>query len=130
MLESLNFVPSLKMSKILETLKTPKAGIVGGATLGSLSLTPALVGLVNALGFSSSGIVAGSSAASMMAGAGNVVAGSTVAICQSIGATGTLAYCGTASTMGVPVIGAIGGGGLVFAGMKLFQRYRSNLMKK
>lgn len=122
MLEDFNPLIPSKMSKIFQNLKTRKAGIVGGATLGSLSLTPAIVGLVNALGFSSSGIVAGSSAASMMASVGNVVAGSSIALCQSIGATGTLAYGGTALTMGAPLIGALSGGALAFGGMKLYQR--------
>jgi hypothetical protein len=46
------------------------------------------------LGFASSGIAAGSSAASLQAGIGNVVAGSGFALLQSLGAKGVFVKIG------------------------------------
>ena len=71
---------------------------VGGMVGGAVGGTAAYVGVpmvVNALGFTAEGIVAGSTAAGMMSTAavaegGGVATGSTVAMLQSIGATGVL----------------------------------------
>ena len=57
------------------------------------------------LGFTSSGVAAGSIAAGLQAGIGNVVAGSAFAAAQSLAATGAIA-----------TIGATGGVALVVAG--------------
>eukprot|EP00922_Rhytidocystis_sp_ex-Travisia-forbesii_P047919 GHVS01071432.1.p1 GENE.GHVS01071432.1~~GHVS01071432.1.p1 ORF type:complete len:206 (+),score=28.62 GHVS01071432.1:193-810(+) len=74
--------------RLLSIIPEAVGGVVGGLTLG-----PVVVATVQAVGFTSSGILAGSSAAGMMAsaalaGGGAVAAGSTVAALQSLGALG------------------------------------------
>jgi hypothetical protein len=65
--------------------------------------------MVTGLGFTNAGIGAGSYAAGMQAIIGNLVAGSPIAVAQSLGASGTIAVVGTVAT--VPIaIGAIYGG--------------------
>lgn len=56
-------------------------GFLGGA--GALAF--------KMFGFTKAGVAAGSMAAGIQAGIGNVAAGSIFAVCQSIGATGVLA---------------------------------------
>jgi hypothetical protein len=70
-----------------------------------------------ALGFSSSGIVGGSVAAGMQAGIGNVVAGSTFATMQSLGALGVLSTVGV-----VGGVGLVAGGG--YLAYKLIKKTR------
>ena len=74
----------------------PAIGAAVGGALGASTAPVVAVATVNAVGFTSSGIAAGSTAASMMAAeavaaGGGVAAGGTVATCQSIGALGALA---------------------------------------
>ncbi|KAI9217525.1 hypothetical protein BC828DRAFT_400261 [Blastocladiella britannica] len=80
--------------------------------LGVLSVAlvgPVLaVGAVQALGFGAGGIVAGSAAAGMMSGAGTVAAGSGIALLQSVGATGTLLWSGSAMAATAGVAAAAG----------------------
>ncbi|CAL1674572.1 unnamed protein product [Lasius platythorax] len=80
------------------------------SVLGVGAATAATPAAVTALGFTSSGIAAGSTAASMMSvlGGGSTAAGSLVAGCQSVGAIGSLA----GATVGLPLIGCIAGVGL------------------
>ncbi len=73
----------------------PVVVVAGGAAAGALVTPVAAVAAVQAVGFSSSGIVGGSWAASMMsasaiANGGGVASGSAVAVAQSIGALGAL----------------------------------------
>lgn len=64
---------------------------------------------VTSAGFTSSGVAAGSIAAGVQAGIGNVAAGSTFAALQSIGATGALAVS-LPITIAAGVTGGIGYG--------------------
>ena len=68
-------------------------GIAGGVAAG-IALVPI------ALGFGGAGIVAGSAAAAIQSGIGNVVGGSLFAICQSLGMTG---FFTTAAASGAAV---------------------------
>lgn len=70
---------------------------------------------MTAAGFSTSGIVAGSLAASTQAGIGNVAVGSAFAIAQSLGAAGVYATIGI--TGGIGLIGV----GAAYGGYKLYQ---------
>lgn len=78
-----------------------------------------IVAGVTALGFTSSGIAAGSAAAWMMSVAGPVASGSAVALCQSIGATG--AVSATTALVANTAAGAAVGG----AAVKTFSVVRS-----
>ena len=83
--------------------KAALGATVGAGVVGAAFSVPAL------MGFTASGIAAGSTAAGMQAGAGNVAAGSTFAFLQSVGASGTL-FTGTwASTAGAAVGGVVAG---------------------
>lgn len=75
----------------------------------------ATAGTITGLGFTGSGIAAGSIAAGIQAGIGNIAAGSTFAVVQSLGATGAVAALGVAGGVGL----AIGGLGLL--GYKVYQ---------
>jgi hypothetical protein len=80
------------------------AGGVGGAV--GAAVTPAVAtAAVNALGFTSAGVAAGSWAAGAQGAA--TVSGSAFAAAQSIGATGTLAYLGSGALL------VVGGGAVV-----------------
>ncbi|KAK0173101.1 hypothetical protein PV328_006345 [Microctonus aethiopoides] len=89
--------------------KTIKMGIfikiiiIGAGIVLTMFTAPIVVSIV---GFTSAGIAAGSFAASMMStlGGGATAAGGIVAICQSIGATGTV----LGSTMATLITGATG----------------------
>lgn len=77
---------------------------VKGAGIGAAASVPTAIAVTTA-GFTGSGVAAGSVAAGVQAGIGNVAAGSTFAALQSIGATGVIA----ASLPFTVVAGAIGG---------------------
>ncbi|TFL00188.1 hypothetical protein BDV98DRAFT_121805 [Pterulicium gracile] len=85
------------------------AGVVGGAVI-TPPLAPLVVGLV---GFGPGGVVAGSTAAAIQAGIGNVVAGGAFAGAQAVGA-------GAA----VPLVGQAIGGLLVGGGTYIARRFR------
>ncbi|KAL4160864.1 hypothetical protein PRNP1_001422 [Phytophthora ramorum] len=81
------------------------AGAAAGAGLWGLAMP-----VVNMIGFSASGIVSGSAAASMMstaaaASGGGVVSGSAVAVMQSIGAVGLATPIGLGLVAGGAAIG-------------------------
>jgi Interferon-induced 6-16 family len=111
------------------TISWPQIGVlVGGglATLGLAMAAPfAIMGVVTSMGFTSAGIVGGSTAAGMMsaeaiAAGGGVVAGGTVATLQSIGAVG-LGVVGTTA--------AVGGGAVVGSGVSAAVIAGSGVMK-
>ena len=84
--------------------------LVAGAAsyLGASFGVPAAV---SAIGFTSGGIAAGSTAAGMMSAAavangGGIAAGSAVAVLQSIGAVGGIATCTKAVVAGGAAVGA------------------------
>jgi hypothetical protein len=77
---------------------TKKVGIGSTIAGGVASATSAIA---TGLGFTSSGIAAGSAAAGIQAGIGNVVAGSAFATAQSLGATGVFAALGVLGPIGL-----------------------------
>ena len=79
-----------------------------GAGIG-VAVTGGATVVVNALGFSSGGVVAGSTAAVIQAGIGNVAAGSAFAALQSVAATGVVATVGPVA-LGAGVLGGVGYG--------------------
>ncbi|GMF40084.1 unnamed protein product [Phytophthora lilii] len=89
-------------------------GLLIGAGTGTavgVAATAAVVPIVQAVGFTTSGIAAGSAAAGMMAsaataGGGGVASGSAVAVLQSIGATAAIPAALAATT--VVASGAVG----------------------
>jgi hypothetical protein len=85
---------------------------IGATTVGGTAA--ATGGILTGMGFTTSGIAAGSTAAGMQAGIGNVVAGSIFSGLQSLGATGVIAGVG----IGGGVILVAGGG---FLGYKAYQ---------
>jgi hypothetical protein len=90
------------------------AASLGGGAVGAVVGPTAVVGGVQALGFTSAGITAGSMAATAMsttaiASGGGVASGSLVAVCQSIGALGVLS--------GGPLAIAVVGGAVVVGGV-------------
>ncbi len=93
---------------------------MGGATAGLGVLYSASIAGINALGFTASGIAGGSVAAGMMSSAavangGGVIAGSTVALLQTAGATLTITN---------PVgISLIAGGAAVFGVTKAYSYF-------
>ncbi|KAF8419077.1 hypothetical protein EV426DRAFT_712579 [Tirmania nivea] len=64
------------------------AGVTGGAVAG--------FGILTAIGFTSAGVAAGSSAALWQAGIGNVAAGTIFSGLQAVGATGAIWSVGAA----------------------------------
>ena len=92
--------------------------------LGGASSVPVVVSVVQGIGFGASGIVGGSTAASIMgaqaaAAGGNVVAGGVTATLQAIGATGALSGV---LAIAAPVCGAFAGAVLLgLAGYQLCQ---------
>jgi hypothetical protein len=101
---------------------------VAGATAGALAGPAAAVAAVQAVGFSSTGIVGGSWAASMMsatavASGGGVPAGSAVAVMQSIGAVGALTpgLAAGAAVAGGVVVGSLGLAG--YGAYRLWRRF-------
>eukprot|EP01126_Amoeba_proteus_P049795 TRINITY_DN5841_c0_g1_i7.p1 TRINITY_DN5841_c0_g1~~TRINITY_DN5841_c0_g1_i7.p1 ORF type:complete len:543 (+),score=69.58 TRINITY_DN5841_c0_g1_i7:126-1631(+) len=100
---------------------------VGGVSTALAAAAPSItVAAIQGIGFTSTGIVAGSSAAAMMSSAaiasgGGIAAGSTVATLQSIGAVGAL---GAGAAAGV-VVGALVAsilvvGGITVGGMMIY----------
>lgn len=96
-------------------------GTAAGATAGG-AVAACVVPVVNAIGFTANGIVAGSAAAGMMSSAavasgGGVAAGSMVATLQSVGAVGLA---------GGIVAGIVGGGALLGGGgVAIYKCFRS-----
>ncbi|EQC35203.1 hypothetical protein SDRG_07432 [Saprolegnia diclina VS20] len=96
----------------------PNAKLVlgGAAVAGAVAAPVATTAVVAGLGFTSSGIAAGSTAASMMSAAavangGGVAAGSTVAVLQSVGAAGLgvaggVAVAAVGVAIALPIAGA------------------------
>ncbi|XP_062889760.1 interferon alpha-inducible protein 27-like protein 2A isoform X2 [Mobula hypostoma] len=83
-----------------------------GAGTGAVAAVAALPAVLGAVGFTSTGIAAGTIAAKMMSGAavangGGVAAGSTVAVLQSIGAAGLSTAANAALGTAGAVVGAI-----------------------
>ena len=96
--------------------KVDKA-VIGTSTAGGVISIAS--GIISGAGFTSSGIAAGSTAAGMQAGIGNVVAGSAFSVLQSVTATGLV---GTVGLVG----GVAGVGGLAYWGGKtLYNRHKS-----
>ena len=85
---------------IWDTVYSTAVGAIAG-----VGTTAATAGGMSALGFSSAGVVAGSTAAVAQAGIGNVVAGSAFAVAQSVAATGVVATVGPVAVG----VGAVGG---------------------
>jgi hypothetical protein len=91
------------------------AAIVVGATGAGLVAVPVVAtAALGAVGFTSAGIAAGSTAAGIQAGIGSVVAGSTFATLQSIGATGGFAILGPVGLVGGLAVGSIAAGIISF----------------
>ena len=85
-------------------------GVVAGGVVGGMGAVIAVEAGVAAVGFTASGIAAGSTAAAMMstaavANGGAVAAGSTVAVLQSVGAAGLGSLAGPVIVVGA-VLGA------------------------
>lgn len=80
---------------------------IGAAVGGTILLAPVALSLA---GFTTAGVAAGSMAAAVQSGIGNVVAGSMFAMLQSLGAAGMTA--GTVATAGAAA-GAAGAGAAV-----------------
>ena len=80
--------------------------VVGGIGLGIVVAAPVALPVI---GFSSSGVVAGSLAAAIQSSIGNVAAGSIFATLQSIGATGGLSW----AAQGVMAAGTVAAGAII-----------------
>ena len=85
-------------------------GAIIGGIIGLVFATCVAPNALSIFGFSTTGVVAGSMAATIQATIGNVVAGSLFSILQSIGAVGALSWVATtATTVFGALIGAITG---------------------
>ena len=91
-----------------------KDAAIGGAAGVGTALGTA--GTVSALGFTTSGIAAGSAAAGAQSVIGSVAAGSAFAGLQSIGATGLLM---SAPVVGVAALAGLGAAGVVHLARKI-----------
>ena len=96
-----------------------KANVAYIATGTTSGVTATVGGVCSWLGFTSGGIAAGSTAAGIQAGVGNIVAGSTFATMQSLGATGVFYGLGVAGGVGLVAVGG------VYGGVKLYQHYKN-----
>jgi hypothetical protein len=86
--------------------------VIGTSVASGIATTASSI--ITGLGFTSSGIVASSTAAGIQAGIGNVAAGSLFAGLQSLAATGVVATVG--------IFGGVGlGVGAVYGGYKGYQ---------
>jgi hypothetical protein len=82
--------------------------IVGAMTAAGAIAAPIFIPLIlNAVGFSSGGVVAGTLAASWQAAIGNVVAGSLFAMLQSMAATGAISLVGVLASAGLGMAGGL-----------------------
>ena len=72
---------------------------------------------MTAAGFTSSGIGAGTIAAGIQSSIGSVAGGSTFAIAQSLGATGTFTTIGVTGGIGLLAVGG------AYRGYKLYQQF-------
>jgi hypothetical protein len=80
----------------------PDLIIIGGAGVVATALAPVLVPLIlSGVGFSASGVVAGSWAAGVHASIGNVAGGSLFALAQSVAAGGLLPIVGWLASAGL-----------------------------
>ncbi|KAL6059211.1 DUF697 domain-containing protein [Balamuthia mandrillaris] len=106
------------------TLGASLFGAAGGGVAAGAAAPAVITSGVGLAGFGSSGVAAGSFAAAVQGS--SVASGSLFAACQSIGATGTLAYLGGASAAvvgGVAVVGAVVVGGGVLLGATLLSKH-------
>lgn len=94
-----------KNKKILKRVGIGAGLGLGVATLGLVAVPVAL----GAAGFGAGGVVAGSAAAAIQAGIGNVAAGSLFAVCQSVGAAGLATSTMVGATAAGTVAGVAGG---------------------
>jgi hypothetical protein len=92
----------------------------------ALLVTSVVAGLVTvasfatkAIGFTGAGIAAASKAAFIQSSIGNVAAGSTFAVAQSLAAKGVISTVGLFSGIGCGVVA-------LFGGFKLFQYFKRN----
>jgi lysylphosphatidylglycerol synthetase-like protein (DUF2156 family) len=103
----------IKKEAILVTGSAVGVGAVGAGAVGAYVATALTIPVVNALGFTSGGILAGSVGATIMSWSGGAVAsGSAVALLQSAGAVGAVslgAAIGIATGVFVVVGGAVAG---------------------
>ena len=90
------------MSKLVGGL----IGAVSSAAFGGPAAVSAGIPALSAIGFTSSGVAAGSIAAGVQSSIGSVAAGSLFASLQSAGATAAL---GTAGVAGLATVGVVGG---------------------
>ena len=116
----------------------PEAAAVVGASTGAVvigAIPFIAIGTVQAAGFSSAGIVAGSAAAAMMsaeaiAAGGSVAVGGTVATLQSVGAVGFASGLATGGIVSVACGGAVLLGTGIYLGVESFTRVPSNSRNK
>ncbi|KAJ8043701.1 hypothetical protein HOLleu_10908 [Holothuria leucospilota] len=113
-------VIDLKKDEDSFTINCNTSTIFKGEEMASL-----IVAGVTALGFTSSGIAAGSAAAWMMSVAGPVASGSVVALCQSIGATGAVPAAAAALAANTAAGAAVGGVAVGGVAVKTFSVVRS-----
>lgn len=107
----------MSMKKVWNFAKSTKGRMVIGGVVGAGVAIKFAPDVASAVGFTSTGIVAGSLAAKAMAlGGAATPAGGAIATAQSVGGLGTVLGSGTATT-GVGATGAAAGAGLV----KVFQ---------
>eukprot|EP01024_Parvocaulis_polyphysoides_P003306 TRINITY_DN1090_c0_g2_i2.p4 TRINITY_DN1090_c0_g2~~TRINITY_DN1090_c0_g2_i2.p4 ORF type:complete len:158 (-),score=27.55 TRINITY_DN1090_c0_g2_i2:563-1036(-) len=96
--------------------KSPSRGGIGrslkkGTTVGAIGAAASGTAVIGAsiglglYGFSKSGVLAGSMAAAWQAHIGNVVAGSTFATLQSVGAMGVMGYALPVAAIGGAIVG-------------------------
>lgn len=122
---------SEKAKKVVKSKGFKIGTSVAAGTLGVIGAIAAAPLVVAGMGFASGGILAGSAAASMMSalGGGATAAGGTVAILQSIGATGTVLGSVAAASVtaaGGAAVGAATGAGISAAAAAVAERVASD----
>ncbi|KAL6060076.1 Interferon alpha-inducible protein 27, mitochondrial, variant 2 [Balamuthia mandrillaris] len=98
-------------------------GAAGGGVAAGVAAPACVSAAVGAAGFGSAGVTAGSLAAAIQGS--SVASGGLFAACQSIGATGSLAYLGSAGLLvvgGAALIGAAAVGTGIYLGANLLAR--------